>query len=97
VWPQVKIVFWEEDPAAVFSDKRVIVGEFTAGIIHLEASAAGDQHRRDAVVIQGSREFVESGEHLPSSGNQVIDADVQDEGSLVQTVLRFSRFHLNGD
>jgi len=97
VWPQVKIVFREEDPAAVFSDKRVIVGEFTAGIIHLEASAAGDQHGRDAVVIQGGCEFVESGNHLPPSGNQVIDGDVQDEGSLMQTVLRCSRFHLSGD
>ena len=97
VWPQVKIVFREEDPAAAFSDKRVIVGEFTAGIIHLEAGAAGDQHGGDAVVIQGGREFVESGNHLPSCGNQVINGDVQDEGSLVQTVLRYSRLHLSGD
>ncbi len=97
LWPQVKIVFWEEDPTAVFCDKRVVVSELTAGIIHLEAGAAGEQHGRDTVVIEGGREFVESSDHFASSGNQVIDGDVQDEGSLTQTVLRASRFHLSGD
>jgi hypothetical protein len=48
-------------------------------------------------VIEGGGELVESWDALSMGGNQVVDGDVKDVRSLMQTVLRFACFHLSGD
>jgi len=54
----MKIIFREENPATVFSDERVRVGQFAPGIIHLQASAARKPDGRNAAVVEGGSEFV---------------------------------------
>jgi hypothetical protein len=46
-------------------------------------------------VVKGGREFVETRYTFSVSGNQVVDGDVQDERSLMQTVLRCACLHLS--
>jgi hypothetical protein len=72
------------------------VREFAARRIHLKAGAAGEPDRGNAAVIKGGGEFVETRYTFSVSGNQVVDGDVQDERSLMQTVLRCACFHLSG-
>jgi len=47
-------------------------------------------------MIKGGGEFVESRDAFSSGGDEVVDCDVQDERSLMQAILRFASFHLNG-
>jgi len=72
----MKIVFGEENPAAIFGDERVSVGQLAAGIIHLEAGAAGEPDCRDAAMIEGGGELVESWNALSIGRDQVVNGDV---------------------
>jgi hypothetical protein len=62
----------------------------------LEAGAASKPDGRDAAMIKGGREFVEARNAFPAGGNEVVDRDVQDKRCVMQTVLRYVSFHLNG-
>jgi hypothetical protein len=88
----VEIIFRKKDSAPIFRDEGVVVSQLSAGLIHLEASAAGKPNGRNAAVIERSGELVESGNAFSVGRNEVVNRDVQNEGSLMQTILRFTRF-----
>jgi hypothetical protein len=67
------------------------MSQLAARLIHLESSATREPNCRNASVIQCGGKFVESGDAFSAWRNQVVDRDVQNEGSLVQTALRFAR------
>jgi len=94
--PQVEIAFGKEYSGAILGDKRVGVRELAARRIRLKAGAAGEPDCGNAAVIKGGGEFVETRHTLSVSGYQVVNGEVQDERSLMQTVLRSASFHLSG-
>jgi hypothetical protein len=94
--PQVKVVFRKENTAAIFGNERVGVSQLAPGFIQLEAGAASKPDGRNAAMIEGGSEFVKTRNAFPPGGYQVVDGDVQDERSVMQTVLRSASFHLNG-
>jgi hypothetical protein len=87
--PQVEIVLRKENPTAILGDEGVGMGQFPAGIVQLEPGAAREPNRRDPVVIEGCGEFVEAGDTLSVLGNQAINGDEQNEGSLAQWISAF--------
>jgi hypothetical protein len=84
----MEVVFRQENTAAVFGDKWVCMGELSAGFIHLEARPARQKHRRNAAMIESGRKFVEPWDGLSMRRNQVVDSDIENEGSLAQKALR---------
>ena len=93
----MKVIFREENPAAIFSDERVRVGQLTAGIVQLQAGAAREPDGRNAAVVQGGSQFVEARYAFSVGRNQAVHRDVKNKGSLLQEVLRRSRIYLSGD
>jgi hypothetical protein len=72
------------------------VSELAARFIQLEAGAASKPDGRNAAMIEGCRKFVEARNAFPAGRDEVVNRDVQDERSVMQTVLRYASFHLNG-
>jgi hypothetical protein len=84
----VEIIFGEINRAAVFGDKGVGVSVFAAGIVELETGPARQPHGRDGLVIQCRGELIETRKATSAKGNQFINGDVKNAGSLAQTGLR---------
>jgi hypothetical protein len=85
---QVEIAFGQVDAATVFGDEGMLVAEATARLVELEARAAGEPDRGDAGMIEGSGELVEARNAPAARGDERINGDVKNAGSLAQTRLR---------
>src|SRR5882672_10313300 len=93
---EVEVILGEAGGAAVFRDERMAVAEFAARLVKLETRTAGEPDSGDALMVEGGGELVESGHALATDGNQGIDGDKENAGSLAQTRLRDGRGHSTG-
>ncbi len=84
----MEIIFGEINRAAVFGDKGVGVSVFAAGIVELETGAARQPDGRDGLVVECRGELIETRKATSARGNQFINGDVKNAGSLAQTGLR---------
>jgi len=84
----IEIAFGQVDAAAVLGDEGVLVAEAAAGLVELQARAAGEPDGGNAGVVERGGELVESGNALAACGDQRVDGDVENAGGLAQTGLR---------
>jgi hypothetical protein len=74
--PEVEIVFRQVDGAAVFRNEWMGVAVFAAGIVELEARAAGQPYGGNTLVVEGRCEFIEATMAGTPEGDECINSDV---------------------
>src|SRR4029077_9710650 len=84
----MKVVLRQINRATVLGDEGMRMAELAAWVVKMEARAAGQPDRGNALVIQRCGEFIKARYGLPSRGNQFINRNVEDAGSLAQAWLR---------
>ena len=92
----MEIILGEAGHTAVFRDKGMTVAELAARLVHLETRAAGKPDSRDTMMVEGGSELVQAGDALATDGDEGIDGDKENAGSLTQAGLRDGEFHSTG-
>jgi hypothetical protein len=86
----VKVIFRQIGGASILRDEGMAVAEFATRLVKLKARAAGEPYSRDSLMVQSGSELVQTGDSLAADGDEGIDSDEKDAGSLAQTWLRES-------
>ena len=90
----MEVILREVGRTAVFGDERMAVAKFAAWLVKLKARAAAEPYGGDSLVVQGGGELVKAGDALAADGDEGIDGDEKNAGSLAQARLRSGRIIL---
>src|SRR6266436_5851633 len=80
----MEIALGKVNSAASFRDEWVVMAQFSAWIINLQAAARGNPNHRDGRVVQLRAELVESRRHCPANRCQAINIAKDNRGCLKQ-------------
>src|SRR6266478_948874 len=80
----MEIALGKVNSAASFCDEWVVMAQFSAWVINLQAAARGNPNHRDGRVVQLRAELVESRRHCPANRCQAINIAKDNRGCLKQ-------------
>jgi hypothetical protein len=81
---QVKVVFGQKNPAAIFAYEGMLMPKFAARLVHLCPAPRGDPHCRQADMIELGAKFLEPSGTLPTNGHNTINGTEHNGRRLAQ-------------
>lgn len=71
--PQVKIIFWQKDPAPVFGNKWIPMAQFPAWLIDLQPRSTSQPDTRNRGVSKLLEELFKTGNDMAARGKEFIN------------------------
>jgi hypothetical protein len=92
----VEVIPRKINAAPILGNKGMSMAQFSARLVELEARPASKPDGRYPRMVEGGREFVESGGASSTLGKEGIHRYIKNAGSLAQTNLRNGRVDCSG-